>query len=114
MPRVTDDEVKAIIATDLDTNAFIETATLIVDDQLSSRGFSVSRLKQIELYLAAHFTTLRERQLVSEKFGNAAETYQGKTGMNLQSSNYGQTAIVLDISGSLYRMGQGTASMETL
>lgn len=107
MARVTEAEVKLIIDTQLtNIDLFIDTANIIVDEDLSDVGMSDVRLNKIELYLSAHFVCLREKQLTSENFGSASETYQGKTGMNLQSTNYGQTAMMLDKSGTLVNVGK--------
>lgn len=112
MGRVTDGQVKEIIETNLDDiSLFMETAEMIVDEQLMSKGFSENRLSKIELYLSAHFVALRERQLLSERFGDSEEKYQGKTGMNLQASLYGQTAMLLDTSGSLANLGKSVAEI---
>lgn len=115
MARVTDEQVKKVIETDLeDITLFMETAEMIVDEQLTGKGLSDDRLAKIELYLSAHFVTLRERQLKSEKFGDASETYQGETGMNLKASFYGQTALSLDTTGSLTNLGNSMAEIELL
>ncbi len=83
MARVTDTEVKEIIDTELDTTPFIDIATLLVDDQLLSKGLSTSLLTKLELLLAAHFTAMRERQLKSEEFGDAKDDFLGEEGKNL-------------------------------
>ena len=111
-PRVTDTEVKQIIETDLDVNPFINTATIIVDEDLVDQGFSAVRLREIELYLAAHFTTLRERQLESEEFGDAKDEFLGKVGKGLDASIYGQQAKSLDTSGILTDQGKAKARFE--
>ena len=114
MARVTDLEVKEIIETLLDMTPFIGTATLIVDEDLVGQGLSDARLREIELYLAAHFTTLRERQLQSEEFGDAKDVFLGQVGKGLSSSIYGQQAIALDTTGELKSQGKTRATLEVL
>lgn len=112
---VTEAEVKAVINTQLGTiQPFIDAALLVVNEDLAGKGMSDARLKQIGIFLSAHYVTLQERQLQSEKYGDATETYQGKTGMNYQSSHYGQSACSLDTSGALTAAGRGTASFQAL
>ena len=115
MPRVTGGQVKVVIDTELeDLTPFIGTANLMIDEQLVGKGMTDARLDKIALYLSAHFVTMRERQLKSENFGDSSETYQGDTGMNLQSSLYGQTALSLDTTGTLHNAGNSFAEMELL
>lgn len=106
MARVTDAEVKTIIQTTLDTTPFINTATLIVDEDLAGSGLSTSRLREIELYLAAHFVTLREKQVTEEKLGDASNKYLGEVELYLDASIYGQQVKVLDTSGILSNIGK--------
>ena len=110
MARVTDAEVKTIIETTIDTTPFIDAATLLVD-QLVDKGLSDDLLKQIELYLSAHFVTLQERVLKSEEFGDSKEEYFADIGKGLDSSNYGQMAKVLDTSGCLANFGNPKATL---
>jgi len=102
MARVTDAEVKEIIETDLDTTPFITTANTLVNQHLASAECHTSAsLKQVELYLAAHFTAHRERQHTEEKLSKAEDKYLGKAEMGLDFTQYGQTAKLLDCSGKL-------------
>jgi hypothetical protein len=112
MARVTDSEVKEIIETTIDTTPFIQTATLIVDEDIAPQGLSTARLREIELYLAAHFTTLRERQLKREEFGDSENEYLGEVGTDLDASIYGQQAKVLDTSGTLAKLGEPNICFE--
>lgn len=107
MARVTDTEVKEIIETDLNTNPFINTANVMVNKYLVGQEcMDAATLKEVELYLAAHFTTMRERQLESEKVSRATDKYLGKADMGLDFSQYGQTAMLLDCSGKLASLNQ--------
>ncbi len=110
----TDSDVKEILETELDTTPFIETAKLIVDEDLVGKGLSDARLEQIELYLSAHFTTLRERQLESEEFGDSKDRLLGQVEMGLDSSIYGQQAKVLDNTGTLVNLGKAKAEFQVI
>lgn len=111
MARVTVDEVAAVYKNAGDDNSvlqtFIDTATLIVDEELVivTPAFSEARLKQIELYLAAHFATMSFEAggLVRKKIDDVEEEYQelseGLKG--LERTRFGQQVILLDSSGKL-------------
>ena len=79
---------------------------------LLQNSVSDDRLKQIELYLSAHFTTLRERQLSSKEFGDSENEFLGEVGMGLDSSIYGQQSKVLDTTGTLVNQGKAKATFD--
>lgn len=114
MARVTDAEVKTILDTTIDTTVFITSANLIVTEELGEESLSDDRLKQIELYLAAHFTCLRDPRASQEKMGDASVTYEGKTGMGLDRTSYGQMVRMLDSTGLLADSEMKTASIQTV
>ncbi len=105
MALVTDSEVKTVIDTSRDTTPFITVADLLVTEELSDKGLSDARLKQIELYLAAHFTAITTEKggLVYQKMGDSEEQYDFKsgTGYGLNLTRFGQQAMQLDTSGTL-------------
>jgi hypothetical protein len=95
-------------ASDGTLQAFINTADLIVTEELSTLGLSVARLTQIELYMAAHFATLLFERggLTGSRTGESADTYQ-KTPTNavgFLATRFGQQAVLLDTSGTLLAM----------
>ena len=100
---VSDAEVKQVVVTSRDTTPFIATADLLITEDLATSGLSSSRLKQIELYLAAHFVALTEERgnLTSHKVGDSSETYEMEIGSGLMLTRYGQQAVQLDTSGVL-------------
>src|SRR3990172_8340214 len=108
MPQVTEAEVKKLIETSLDVTPFILTASLIVTEDLADSGLSIDRKKQIELYLAAHYTALTEGRggLKVSKTGDSLESYQGKFGSGLNMTRFGQQAVSLDSSGILANMAE--------
>jgi len=110
--RVTEVEVEKIIEVDssLDLAVFITAANTVVNDNLtgSALGIAAATLKEIERWLAAHFTQIRSGSLVaSEKADVVAQSNQYKLGLNLQSTMYGQQAMMLDPSGTLSRLNTG-------
>jgi hypothetical protein len=111
---VTDVMVKTIFDTSIDTTPFITTSTLIVDEELLSEGMTDARLTQINLYLAAHFACIRDPLAESQKMGDAQEKYQGKTGMGLEATFYGQQVKLLDSSGILAKLDKLGATIETV
>lgn len=103
--RVTADEVKAILdttLTDAQLDVFIASANILVDDLLSGAScHTTASLKEMERWISAHFATARELELVSDKIGEAAESYGG-TG---KSSRYWDRASQIDCSGLLVNQG---------
>ena len=104
--RVEVSDIRDIIDTklgDTEIEAFILAANLIVTEDLSTKSvLSTERLQMIELYLSAHFVTLRDRRESSRSLGDGSTTtFEGQTGLFLTSSHYGQTAIMLDSTGTL-------------
>ncbi len=103
MPRVTSSEVKGLITTRFDVDAFIATANLLVEESLVGQGLTDARLKTIELWLSAHFVAVAEERgaLTGSDKGNSAETYEIIVGTGLNMTRFGQQAISLDTSGVL-------------
>jgi len=108
--RVSALEVKEIVNTEVcdDTlvGNFIDTAHTYVETHLVGTECQNSEaiLKKIEMYLAAHFLSITDEggTLKYTKLGDAAEAYDtGNFGEGLNSTRYGQTAIMLDACGIL-------------
>ena len=102
--RVTEDEVRKIIDTSIDDasiSMFIDTANVLINEKLLGSGLSEQLLAKIELYLTAHFITLRDKVLKREEMGESENQYYGNVGMGLESSSYGQNVLVLDSSNIL-------------
>jgi len=117
MAMVTSAEVKAIVDTSItDLSSFIDTADLIVREDLLDKGLSNHRLRQIELYLAAHFTVLTDEKggVVSERAGQASESYRRFEGDGLESTRYGMQAIALDTTKTLESTTRKTARLTVL
>ena len=103
MAKVDTNKLKSIIeyADGMDVAPFVSTAELLVNEELADKGLSDDRLDEIAHYLAAHCVSLRERQSTDVYRGSARDTYAGVFGMKLNSSQYGQMALLLDTSGTL-------------
>jgi len=108
--RTTDTEVKAILLGQYDLSgepaltAFIATASSLTDyvdtcDTLNE--LSTATLELIERWLAAHYYAHADQLAQSKSTGDASSSFQGVTGKGLESTQYGQTAINLDITGCL-------------
>ena len=111
--RVTSAEVLAIMdncpLTDVDV--FIESGTLVIDSVFGSTNTD-SLVKEIERWFVAHMVASTVyRTTVDEKLGDAAVTYTGKWGMNLDSTPYGQTVKTLDLTGKMGNIGKMSASI---
>lgn len=102
---VTETDVKKVYPTNADLSGFLQTANLVVTNQLTGKGLSTTTLDEITIYLTAHFATvgLNKGGLKSKKVGEATETYKvtGDDALGLRSTGYGQTAMLLDSSGTL-------------
>ena len=90
--------------TDLDQ--FISAATVIVDRVVTcatakSITLTDTELELIERWLSAHCYVQNDQTLASKSTGGASGSAHGQTGLNLDSSRYGQMAKTLDYSGCL-------------
>jgi hypothetical protein len=117
--RVTPDDVKQIIDTDL-TNLipFIKAANIVVERVLGTDdNMTEEQLEQIELWLAAHFIAIRDPVARSESIGETRVEYwlgtvDGATGLKM--TPYGQMACALDTSGKLTTVAARRAEMKAL
>lgn len=80
---------------------FIAVANALVDEVCLDSGYAEARLTLIETWLAAHFYSVMIPQATQEKAGSVAQTLDIKTDLQLQSSRWGQTALILDTAGNL-------------
>ena len=117
MARVTDAEVKEIITTEIDTTPHINNANTFVTEQLGSSGLSSAVLKMIELYVSAHLVgiTIGEGNIKNKRIGESQKTYGTPIDMNgLKLTKYGETALILDTSGTLSSSGKKKAKFFVL
>ena len=123
MARTTESAVQGVLmsdwdgSTDLDT-PFIAAANLFVTRVracASAKGITLStdELEMIERYIAAHLYVMSDQNHASRTVNGVSETYQGQTGMRLEASKYGQTAMMLDPSGCAAGIGKGQRASMT-
>ena len=112
---VTTSEVLEIIETDVtDATPFIQAATGVMSGLPSIALLASDLQKEIQRWLSAHFLAMYDQRVTSEKTGDASYTYEGTTGMGLDSTRYGQQAKILDITGTLADAGKTQAFFEVL
>lgn len=107
MSRTTAELVASIIEVDdsIDLTPFIETATVLVDDNCLDAEYSDERLELIERHLAAHcYACLIDMRIESEGMGPMQTRFQSKVDMGLDLTHYGQMAKRLDRAGGLAAM----------
>lgn len=110
--RCTPSDVEGIVTVrpDIPVTPFIRAAVRLTDKisaNDSAGEMSAADLKEVEIYLAAHFYSHRVQLYQANSTDDASNTFQGKTDMGLKSTQYGQTAMILDTTGYLTRLGKG-------
>lgn len=108
MARVLAAAVQALIAgaDSVGYDAAIAVATTLVDDNLLGKGLSTAALTNIELYLAGHFALLSTENgpLAKKAIESAQEGYHNVYKGGFLSTRFGQTACVMDTTGTLSEM----------
>lgn len=112
------DQLKAVFPSqlaDATLQFFLDTATELAGDVLKNSGLSSDRKDKITIFLAAHMAHSTAPRAEMEMIGSEYKySVQGKTGMDLKATFYGQNALALDTSGSLQRLGSKIAGITTL
>ena len=103
MARTTSTAVGGIIEVDADITLtpFIDAANVLVTECCSTDDYTTAELTRIELWLSAHFYTVRDMRAEMEKAGPVSEKKQSKVDLGFNSSHYGQMAMRLDHVGGL-------------
>lgn len=121
MGRVTATEVRQIIdlvdtIDDTQVDVFINQANLFVTSTFSGdTTTSDDTLKEIERNIAAHFLCALDPQVKEKAVNKARDSYTGQFKMRLESTSYGQNAMLLDTTGNLAAAsGRKRASLETM
>ena len=65
-----------------------------------------TQLELIERWLAAHFYGVSEQLLQSKSQGGASGSFQGTSDKGLGSTQFGQQAMIMDLSGCLAKRNQ--------
>lgn len=101
--RTTSELVAGIIEVDstIPLEPFITTASELVTELCSDKGYTEERMELIERWLSAHFYTNRDPRPTREEAGPVSASYQSKVSLNLATSHYGQTAMMLDTAKGL-------------
>ena len=103
--RVEADDVRLIFNTELSNaqlDVFIISAHLMVEEKITKPTATEELKKELERWLAAHFAASADPLHTSMSLGDEfSETIQGRFGMYLESTSYGQRAVTLDTTGSL-------------
>ncbi len=91
--------------TDDDLSPFLDAAALLVSEDLNALGYSIARLAQIELALAAHFAIvgLESGGLQFSKAGDSSDQFKriASDSVGFASTRWGQQALAFDSSGTL-------------
>lgn len=103
------DLVQAVIQVDpkIELDPFIAAASSLVDIVAANASFSDDLLQQIETWLSAHIYTIRDPRTTSERAGPVSASYQSAVALGLNTSHYGQMAMILDTSGTLRGLSLG-------
>jgi len=106
--RVTSDEVKEIfpLPDSVDLTVYCDSAHLIVEQHLGNDGLSEDLLKEIERWLSAHLASSTYSVNSKESVGEVSITKQGKWGLGLDSTDYGQKVKLLDPTGKLDKISE--------
>lgn len=100
--------------------AFIATANSLVEAVATADTDSIlssTDLELVERWLSAHFYGHSDQFKQNKSTGGASGGFQGQTAMVLNSTQYGQTALLLDRTGELAKLskqaveGKKTAGM---
>lgn len=111
MARTTDVAVEGIIETEVDIplTPFIEVANALVTEKCLESSYSDERLELIERWLSAHFYAVRDLRRRSEGVDGVNESFAvGQLGKILESTMYGQMAMLLDTAGNLAALSKAT------
>lgn len=111
----TADDVKKIIDTDLadaTIEAYLTSASELVSASISVTAITNSLREEIIRWLTAHLiASTQEQQLSKAGAGPTSVTFQGKTGLGLDSTQYGQQVQILDTTRTLSRLGKGKVEL---
>lgn len=122
MARTTATLVKDVLGSEYDgqksLTPYVRWANLVTSRVYTcayDRGVTLSdsELTEIETWLAAHAYQQADPGYQSRSENGASGSFRGQTGMYLESTLFGQTAVMLDNSGCLKAIGSGSAVYAT-
>ena len=87
---------------------FISAANSIVTQCCTNltSDYTDAQLIIIETWLSAHFYTVRDMRVESEKAASMGEKFQSKVDLGFATSHYGQMAMILDWKGGLSALNE--------
>jgi hypothetical protein len=115
------DDVRAMLqlppADSTDLSPFLDSAEVVVTEDLVGTLMTDERKRLISIYLAAHFATLAIERggLTRLKTGTSEEEYNtlfGRSDQGFRLTRYGQQAVALDTSGILDLMSRQSLQAE--
>lgn len=119
--RTSASAVEAVLVADYKAGTsltpFIAAASSIVDRlaALDTGGvLTTAQCELIERWLAAHCYCMSDRLLASRSTGKSSGSFMGQFGKRLESTTYGQTALMMDWTGRLATIGRPMARMDWL
>jgi hypothetical protein len=93
---------------------FLDTAIELVEERFAKAQIGDDRKEKITLFIAAHLAHSAAPRVESERVGDYSYSVQGKTGMDLSATYYGQNALLLDTSGTLKKLGKTVATFDIM
>lgn len=110
MARTSVAALELVFQTDLaeaNLQQFINDASVQIDELAAAdTAVSADVLELLERYYAAHLASSYDQRLKSLKSGETTASFQGKWGMKLESTDYGQKVLELDPSGFFASIGK--------
>lgn len=97
----------------IDMDTFIETASLIVDDNCADAGYSDAKLELIERWLSAHMYSVTDPRTTQEGAGPVNAAYEAKVDLGFNLTRFGQQAMLLDTAGGLAALNAATVAGTT-
>lgn len=94
----------------IDLDPFIEIASALVDEVCTDSDYSDARLELIERWLAAHFAAVNDPRTTLEHAGSVRVFFEGKSGLGLDFTRYGQQAKIIDTAGNLAALDKNMQS----
>jgi hypothetical protein len=110
--RAKESDVRDVVDLDVTVNLlpFLRAANRLVDYVVTQDAdglLTTGMLRDVETFLAAHFAVHnRDHQYNSKSTGGASGSFTGQFAMRLESTSPGQTAMLLDLTGTLKQLNE--------
>lgn len=117
--RTTAEAVRAIlgVASEVDVLPFMATANSIITKVETCAGGNLTDadLELLERWVSAHFYSVINPGLTSKSIAGASTSFhRGQLGQGMESTVYGQQALLMDMSGCLEKVTGQTMTMTWL